>query len=314
MYKQLTSEQRYTIERLLQNGVPQKKIAEIISTSPSTVCHEIKRNSGKRGYTHGHAQELAEERRERLGNNRRIKEPVIRQVKKLIREDYSPEQISGVLAKDGIKISHETIYKIIRRDKEDGGDLWKHCRHKLKHRKRPVGAASCSHIPDRISISERPKEADGTRFGDFEMDCIVGANNKDVIVTIVERSTNYLMMRKLPFGKSPDELAKVVIKILFAYRLQVLSITTDNGIEFAGHKAITKVIGAKVYFADPYSSWQKGAVENANKLIRQYIPKGVSFDKYTDEMIAEIQKKINNRPRKKLNFETPKKMFFAHFK
>lgn len=117
-------------------------------------------------------------------------------------------------------------------------------------------------------------------------------------------------MKTLPLGKSPEELAKAVVEMLFAYRLQVLSITTDNGIELAGHKAIAKTIKAKVYFADPHSSWQKGAVANANKLIRQYIPKGASFDKYSYKIIAQMRPKINNRPRKKLNFEPPKEDVF----
>ena len=129
-------------------------------------------------------------------------------------------------------------------------------------------------------------------------------------LTLVEKSTNMLFMQKLPFGKQSKPLAKVVRKLLLPYKDKLKTITTDNGPEFAAHKDITKYLGVPMYFADPYCSWQKGAVENANKLIRQYIPKKDSFDNYTDKRIMSIQKKLNQRPREKLNFSTPKCKFF----
>ena len=131
-------------------------------------------------------------------------------------------------------------------------------------------------------------------------------------LTLVEKSTNMLFMQKLPFGKQSKPLAKVVRKLLLPYKDKLKTITTDNGPEFAAHKDITKYLGVPMYFADPYCSWQKGAVENANKLIRQYIPKKDSFDNYTDKRIMSIQKKLNERPREKLNFSTPKCEFFKH--
>ena len=153
------------------------------------------------------------------------------------------------------------------------------------------------------------RAAGGKRFGDFEMDLIVDPHNH-AIFTIVERSTNLLFMTKLAHGKKSEPLAKAVRRLLLPYKRHIKTITTDNGPEFAAHKLITKYLGAVVYFADPYASWQKGAIENTNKLIRQYIPKHTNFDNLTDKKIASIQKKINSRPRQKLRFETPKAEFF----
>jgi len=153
------------------------------------------------------------------------------------------------------------------------------------------------------------RAAGGKRFGDFEMDLIVDPHNH-AILTIVERSTNLLFMTKLAHGKKTEPLAKAVRRLLLPYKKHIKTITTDNGPEFAAHKLITKYLGAVVYFADPYASWQKGAIENTNKLIRQYIPKHTNFDDVTDKKIASIQKKINSRPRQKLKFETPKAEFF----
>ena len=135
-------------------------------------------------------------------------------------------------------------------------------------------------IANRISIHERPVEADGNRFGDWEMDLIVDSFNH-AILTLVERSTNMLLMQRLPQGKKSKPLAKEVSRLLLPYRNTINTITTDNGPEFADHLTITKKIGAKVYFADPYSSWQKGCIENTNKLLRQYIPKKSNFNDFS---------------------------------
>lgn len=311
MYKQLTSEQRYTISVLLQRKCSKKSIAEAIGVHPSTVTRELKRNSSQRGvYKWDKAHKQAEKRSKRSPGNRAISKVIWDEVRHhLVNDQWSPEQISGYLAKSGSKISHETIYKWIRIDKRDRGTLYKHLRHRLKHRSRPVGAAGRYHIPNRVGIEERPKEVDGKRFGDFEMDTIVGPNNQQAIVTLVERSTNRLFMEKLKHGKDSKELTLTVIKMLTPYKDSIRSITTDNGREFAAHAKISEAIGVRVYFTDPYSSWQKGAIENANGLIRQYIPKGMPFKNVSDSQIRQIQDKINNRPRKKLHFSSPDELF-----
>ena len=315
MYKQLTSEQRYTISVLLQNRTKQKDIAKAINVSASTVSREIRRNSGvRRHYNWETAQANAVQTRRRKPGNRSVDKDVMEEAKcLLITEQWSPEQISGVLAKDGKYISHETIYRMIRKDKAEGGTLYKHCRHKLKHRTKPVGGKRIS-IPNRTSISERPTEADGKRFGDFEMDTIVGRGNHGAIVTLIERSTNMLFMRKLKNGKNAKELARTVIHLLSPFKDHIKSITTDNGTEFACHEMIAKSLGVTIYFADPYASWQKGAIENANGLIRQYVPKKETFEHISQQQITKYSKKINMRPRKKLDFKTPQDCFYELIK
>ncbi len=234
-----------------------------------------------------------------MPGNRGVDRNILKEALHLLKtEDWSPKQISGYLSLKSRHISHETIYKRIRSD--ESGELRGHCRHKLKYRR---------HV-DRTSIHDRPAEADGSRFGDWEMDLIIGKGQKSAILTLCERSKNYLLMARLPQGKNPENVADMAIRLLFPYRKNVLTITTDNGSEFVCHKKIAKALGTTVYFADSYASWQKGAIENENKLIRQYIPKGTDFRELSDEFIKEVQYKINRRPREKLNFSTPKREFF----
>ena len=142
------------------------------------------------------------------------------------------------------------------------------------------------------------------------MDLIVGKGQKGAILTLCERSVNYMMMGRLPQGKKPEAVAEAVIRMLMPFKEHVLTITTDNGGEFRCHRKIAERLATTVYFADSYASWQKGAIENTNKLIRQYIPKGTDFTLLTDEFIRNVQYKINRRPREKLNFYTPKERFF----
>ena len=315
MYKQLTSEQRYAIKLGLQAKMTLSAIAKQINVSVSTISREIKRNHNSRGgYTWRLAHEMAIERRERVVCNRLTPRPILqRALKLLVEEDWSPVQISGYLAKQGVSISHETIYRVIRSD--TSGELLQHCRHRLKyrHHKRRKRKTKPVSIPNRISIHQRPAEADGSRFGDWEMDLILGKNQKSAIVTLCERSTNFLIMQRLPFVKDSKHLANQVIDMLLPYKQQVLTITTDNGSEFAKHELIAKNLDTDIYFTDSYAAWQKGAIENTDKLIRQYIPKGLDFNMITDDFIKQTQYKINRRPRVKLDFNSPYKIFFNHF-
>ena len=312
MYHQLTREQRYAIYLGLQEGKSREAIARQIKVHPSTVGREIKRNSTRLGrYSWRIAQETADLRKERLPGNRGIDRNVLEEALCLLKtEDWSPRQISGYLSLKSKHISHETIYKRIRSD--ESGELRGHCRHKLKYRRHVKIARKTKvrHIPDRTSIHDRPAEADGRRFGDWEMDLVIGKGQKSAMLTLCERSKNYLLMAKLPHGKNPEKVADTAIRLLLPYRKHVLTITTDNGSEFACHKKIAKALGTTVYFADSYASWQKGAIENENKLIRQYIPKGTDLRELSEDFIKEVQYKINRRPREKLNFSTPKNEFF----
>ena len=200
---------------------------------------------------------------------------------------------------------------MIRQDRT--GELAKNCRHKMKYTRKNKGmhVTKATNIKNRVSIHQRPIEADGKRFGDWEMDLIVDKGG-NAILTMIERSTNYLLMAKLKEGKKAMPLAMTVRRLLLPYKGTLKTITTDNGSEFAAHEWITDKLGVQVYFTDSYSSWQKGAVENTNKLVRQYIPKGTDISTITDAFVMKIQKKINARPREKLKFSTPKDEFFKY--
>jgi IS30 family transposase len=313
MYKQLTSQQRYFIEVSLQNGKSKKEIAECLKVHLSTIYRELERNKGVHRYRHGVAQLKCDERKHRMRAIRTFTLEMRKRIFSLLAdEQWSPEQIKGYLERRGEAcVSVETIYAYIRFDRRNGGNLWKHCRHALRHVRRQV---SCRYtaIKDRKMIDSRPACADGSRFGDWEMDCIIGREGKGVILTMTERSTNFLIMKRLPNGRKAKDLARQVVTQLLPYKDSVLTITTDNGSEFADFKYVEKWLGTQVFFTHPYCSWEKGAIENSNGLIRQYLPKQLDFDKVTDQEIEQIQFKINRRPRKKLQFEAPKSVFYRN--
>ena len=268
-----------------------------MGVSESTVSRELKRNGGRNGsYNFLKAQEKADERSHRTPGNRAISDTLKWLVKELlIKEQWSP------------------IYLMIRADAT--GELAQYCRHKMKYAEKASRKheTKATNIKNRVSIHERPAEADGTRFGDWEMDLIVDKESH-AILNLTERSTDRMLIEKLRNGKQAMPLAKVVWRLLLPYKGEGLkSITTDNGSEFAAHEWLSKKLGVPVYFTDSYSSWQKGNVENNNKLIRQYIPKGNDISTVTDKKIAAIQNKINSRPREKLNFNTPNEEFFKHY-
>ena len=295
MYKQLTSEQRSQIFALLQRKCPRKEIARIVGISQSRLSRELRRNSTRSGkYIWFKAHDKAMERRRRSTRNAALAPELVWRIKQLIiEEQWSPRQISGVLKKEGVSVSHQCIYNLVHADAS--GELARHTRHKLKYRRRPKHKPFP--IAERTSIHSRPEQADGKRFGDFEMDLIVDSHNH-AILTIVERSTNMLFMTKLAQGKKSEPLAKAVRRLLLPYKKHIKTITTDNGPEFAAHKLITKYLGAVVYFADPYASWQKGAIENTNKLIRQYIPKQANFDDLQIKRLRVYRRKSTVDPDK----------------
>jgi IS30 family transposase len=297
---------------MMQAEKSRKEICIAIGKDKSVLSRELNRNSGKRGYSPHMAQEYATERKERFKGERKFDSAMKRKIiKEITEEQWSPEQIVGKAKRDGMRmVSVERIYQFIRRDKREGGVLWKHCRHKLKHRKRPAGGKKVV-IPNKVMIDQRPDVINNReRMGDWEIDTIVGPENKGAILTATERTTGFLLMKKLPEGKNAKALAKELFYMLLPYKKAVLSITSDNGTEFYEHQQIAEKLNLNFYFAQPYSSWQRGLNENTNGLIRQYIPKKQSFKNYTDEQILFFQYKINRRPRKKLNFDTPKNRFF----
>jgi len=310
--KHITETQRYEISAYLKCGKTNTFIAKAIGIYKSSIGREIKRNSTKKGkYNPKFAQEMCSERKERFNRKRKFTDEVKTfAVDKIATEQWSPKQIIGYCKNNSIPmVSHERLYQHVRFDKENGGDLYLNMRHKLKHRKRPVG--KFIPIKNRISIDERPEIVNNKeRFGDWEIDTIIGDNQKGAIVTITERITNFFVMQKLKKGKNADALADIVIQMLLPYKSHIHTITSDNGTEFAEHEKIAKALNTNIYFTHPYSSWEKGLIEYTNKLIRQYIPKKSNFDDYNDLTIKKIQYKINARPREKLNFDSPVNFFY----
>ena len=311
--KHLTKEQRYEIQSLFKRGVSRTEIAKELGVHKSTIGREVKRNCTKRGkYQAERANTYAQERKERFAKQRKFTKQVeIRVRNYLEQEQWSPEQIVGYCNKKGIgMVCVERIYQYIRQDKSNGGDLYKHLRHKLKHRKRPINDGKVR-IKDRIGIDQRPAEVNNREeFGHFEMDLVIGKDNKGAILTLTERKSRHFICRYLPKGKIAKHVAEAVVDELLPYKNHVCSITTDNGTEFAEHKTIAKKLNTIVYFTHPYSSWEKGQIEYCNKLLRQYIPKNQTINEYNTMDIKQIQMKINRRPRKNLGYEKPFELFF----
>ena len=309
--KHLTTEQRYQLEAYLKLNQSKAFIAQELNVDRSTVYREIARNKLKNGaYSARKADEYYKDRKDRFSKNRKFTDQCQKTVLKYLDEQWSPKQIVGYCARNNIEmVSHERIYQFVRKDKQNGGKLYTNLRHQLKYRKRAVG----KHFPiaNRISIEQRPEVVDAKgRFGDWEMDTIIGANQKGAILTLTERMTNFVFIEKLELGKNAEGLKNQIIDLLLPYKDFVHTITTDNGPEFAQHQSISKKIKTAIYFAHPYCSWEKGSIEHANKLIRQYVKKEDDLTIYSKEQLLEIQHRINKRPREKLDFESPKNIFY----
>ncbi len=305
----LTKEQRYTIGAMIAKNYSQKQIAEAIGKDKSVISRELNRNCDKRSGTYSDdlAQRKYEKRKQEKTKNKRFTDAVKQSIDDLLSKDLSPEQIAGRLKLEGKPtVSHERIYQYVWADKKSDGQLYKHLRRKgRKYRKRGAAKDSRGILKDRVSIEQRPTVVDEkVRIGDFEIDTVIGQNHKGAILTINDRVSSFVLIAKLN-GKNASELAQKAVELLNPYKSMVHTITGDNGKEFAEHKAIAEALNIDFYFAHPYHSWERGANENTNGLIRQYFPKGSSFDDITDADIQRVQDILNNRPRKKLNFLTP---------
>ncbi|BCE00741.1 IS30 family transposase [Marinicellulosiphila megalodicopiae] len=304
---QLTYEQRCQIYALIKSDFSQRKIAEIINVNQSTISRELKRNTGERGYRYKQAQILTDNRRKNACKPTKMTKELILTIETKIRLDWSPEQISNWLLKDeATLISHESIYIHIWKDKRAGGDLYTHLRRVgKKYDKRRNGKSTRGHIKNRISIDDRPSIVDlKSRVGDWEIDTIIGKGHSGALVTIVERKTKFTVAAQVK-SKSTKDVTAATIRLLEPYKDLVHTITADNGKEFSGHEEISKALNAEIYFAHPYSSWERGLNENTNGLIRQYFPKFTDFKTVKQQEVDCAIKKINTRPRKILNYETP---------
>ena len=312
-YRQLTQEQRYQIGACLRIGMTRSEIAKEIKVHKSTVSREIKRNSTPYRYNPSRAIRMARDRHERKRKRRVDHETWVR-VEELLGFDWSPEQISMRLKLEGrASVSHESIYLHIYRDKQEGGVLYTHLRRQHRYRKRIHKYCKRFGWDTRRPISERPAIVETrSRLGDWEADTIIGREKKGGILSLVERRSRFCLLQRVP-TKAADTVAKAVCSKLLPHKDKVLTITSDNGIEFTRHQTIALSLGADFFFADPYSSWQRGTNENTNGLVRQYFPKKTAFAALTDSDIQFVSDRLNNRPRKALAFRTPNEVFNNHF-
>ena len=313
MSKHITEKQRYAISKMLQVPMSKKDIAEAIGVDRSNIYREIKRNCDSRSgkYNPDLAQRKADKRKVEKKRKEVFTQAMKKRVKKLLRKDLSPEQIVGRSQVENIAmVSHETIYCWIWQDKRQGGDLHKSLRRQgRKYSKRGSKNAGRGFIPNRVEIDQRPSIVEQKeRFGDLEIDTIIGKNHKGAILTINDRATSRVWIRKLS-GKEAIPVAKITVWALRKVKNLIHTITADNGKEFAKHEDIAQKLDINFYFCKPYHSWKRGANENTNGLIRQYIPKGTDFSEVTNKRIKWIENNLNNRPRKRLGYLTPNEKF-----
>jgi IS30 family transposase len=310
-YKQLTREQRYQIYALMKVGLYQTAIAGIVGVHKSTISREILRNRGLRGYRPKQAHYFAETRRAKAAKAL-ISPDTWFLVKRLLRYDWSPEQISGWLDREyQIAVSHESIYQFILKDKRLGGRLYLHLRCKKQRRKRYGSANNRGQLKNRVSIDQRPAVVDArSRIGDWELDTIIGKGHNQALVSLTERKSRLTLLAKVK-RKSAELTSQSIRHLLEPIAAKVFTLTSDNGKEFAKHQEIASALQAKFYFAHPYSSWERGLNENTNGLIRQYFPKKYDFTTITGKDISKVMSRLNNRPRKCLGFKTPNQVFFG---
>lgn len=317
-HSHLTPYERMQIQCCRTQGMGPSAIAKQLNRDRSTISREFRRNCNSRGaYRAADAQGRYVQRRRACGPKPKLQNNALREhVEASLELDHSPEQIAGRLMLEypdnpSMRISHEVVYRHVYEDKKKGGNLHKHLRQGRKtRRKRGNGRKRRGVIKDRVSIEMRPAIVDARgRVGDWEGDTMCGKDHKSHIATFNERKTMRLCIGKMR-DKSADALNESAQNILGNIPVHMLhTLTVDNGKEFAGFKTLERALGWKVYFAHPYSSWERGANENLNGLIRQYLPKGCDLSHVTQEQLDWIADRINNRPRKKLNYRTPMELY-----
>jgi IS30 family transposase len=309
-YTQLTREQRYQIYALKKAGHTQTETAAIIGVHKSSISRELRRNRGRRGYRPARAHELAEAR-QRAARRPRISAQTWALVASLLRLEWSPEQIAGRLKLVGRgAVSHERIYQHVYADKRAGGTLHLHLRCRRERRKRYGKHSRRGQIAGRVGIEARPGVVDARRrIGDWEADTIVGRRGRGAILSLVERKSKLVRLCWVE-RKGAEEVARASLTVLRPLAGRVLTLTSDNGGEFAHHARIAEGLGADFYFARPHASWERGVNENTNGLLRQYFPKWYDFAAITQAEVARVVERLNERPRKTLGYRTPNEVFY----
>lgn len=305
--------QRYEIYHLKKQGLTYSSIAKRIGVHKSTISREFKRNSDSRNgvYKVALAQKKTEERHLNKAKSIRFTEEIVDFATYWLKEDYSPEQIVGKSKRLNVScVSIERIYQFIWNDKKQGGMLYTHLRTLGKrYQKRENTNSRRGQIADRVPIEQRPEIVDKKdRIGDLEIDLVIGKDHKGALLTINDRATGILKMAHLK-NKSAKEVELKTIELLESWTPFIHTITSDNGKEFANHKVIAEALNIDFFFAKPYHSWQRGANENLNGLVRQYFPKKTNFESLEQQKIDKVVEKLNNRPRKRYNFLNPIEKF-----
>lgn len=308
-YRQLTQAQRYQIYALRKVKHSLQEIADVIGVHKSSVSRELKRNRGQRGYRPQQAHALAADRQHKTVP--RITATVWTLVESLLEQDWSPEQISGRLKQEQkIQISHEWIYQYILVDKRAGGALYQHLRCQKKRRKRYGTYERRGQLPNCRSIEERPAQVNTRkRLGDWEVDTLLGKQQKHALLTLTERKSRFTLLGKVS-RRTARAVRQRVCQLLLPLQHKAHTLTSDHGKEFADHERIAETLLLKFYFAHPYAAWERGTNENTNGLLRQYFPKKSDFKTISKRKIEQTIAKLNLRPRKTLRFKTPFEVFF----
>ena len=307
-YHQLTQEQRYLIVRSKGAGRSIREIAQILGRSPSTISRELRRNRNSAGgYCVEKAHSYAVARRRRCRRGSQFSEAVFRDVDLALRQRLSPEQIVGAFSRDGKPVpSHETIYRHIRRNKRQGGNLVSFTRIMSKvGRKRYRSRPARGILHGKRHISERPACVnDRSRIGDWEGDTVMGKDTKHCLLTLVERKSGFTIIRLLQ-DRTTRAVTDAALEVIRRTEHTFNTITFDNGTEFHDYKELEKDGGPTCYFATPYHSWERGTNENTNGLIRQYLPKGKCLANISQAQCDWIADELNRRPRKCFDYQTP---------
>lgn len=299
-------------------GISIREMGRRLNRDPSVISREFARNKTKGEYIAIAAEAKARERKRKAGFREPLKsKEVYSLVMERLRWGWSPQIIAGRLKRENNRVTvicHETIYTFIFDPKNKPLKLWQLLpRGQAKRRKWYGRKTSKERIPNRISIHERPEEIETREeFGHWEGDSVIGKGHKQAVHTEVERTSRYLQAKYLSEfnSQSTVEAQRAIFEALPENARK--TITLDNGLEFVKHQELTKQLGVKVYFADPYSSFQRGTNENTNGLLRRYIPKKTSFKGLTQVDLDDIVWEINNRPKKCLEYATPKEIFISY--
>jgi IS30 family transposase len=312
MYRQITSEERYTLGLLRQRGLAPAAIARLLGRHRSTISRECVRNGTPRDgcYRPQLADWYARGRRSRSRRNRRFTAAQLQRVRALLEQHWSPEQVAGRLRRERrLEISHETIYRYIWADKAAGGILYTHLRGARKRRRKRYGRYdSRGRVAGKRPITARPAVVETrAQVGHWEADTLLGPG-RPCVLSLVERKTGYVVLGKLR-ARTTEEVNQRATALIEAQPRPVWTITADNGTEFHGYAAIEQVTPARFYFATPHHAWERGTNENTNGLLRQYLPKRRSMAQLTQQDCDVIAAKLNHRPRKRLGYRTPEECY-----